>query len=277
MENQKESGKSATPFVIIGLIFLATIAGIWWISQSGAPAEATDQNTNTGGNTQSLTQQALDTYAKAPAGASPEHFKGSPTSTVLVEEFADFQCPACKDIHKTVNEINAAYGSRIKFVFRNYPLIQVHPKAYDAAVAAEAAGLQGKFWEMQNLLFTNQENWSMETNHRKVFEEYAKTLALDVDKFTQDSLGITAKSRVDADMQRGNGVGIRSTPTIFVNGKPLAFEQSTIEGIKAAIDAELEKTAPAAEEKKPDSEGNNNTGSGDQKKDEKASDNGSNS
>ncbi len=277
MENQNGSGKSATPFIIIGLIFLATIAGIWWISQSGAPGKTTDQNVNNGGNNESQTQQAIDTYAKASAGASPEHFKGSQSATVLVEEFADFQCPACKDMHKTVNEINAAYGSQIKFVFRNYPLIQTHPKAYDAAVAAEAAGLQGKFWEMQNLLFTNQEKWSFEPNHRNIFAEYAKTIGLDVDKFSQDSLGITAKSRVDADMQRGNEVGIRSTPTIFVNGKPIAFEQSTVEGIKAAIDAELKKSAPVADDKKPVAEGNNNANSGDQKKEEKSSDDGSNS
>ncbi|MEZ5346397.1 MAG: thioredoxin domain-containing protein [Pyrinomonadaceae bacterium] len=270
MENENKSGKSAAPFIIIGLIILATIAGIWWISQSGAPGGET--NTNSAEST----PRTEDTYAKAPAGAVPEHFKGSQTATVVVEEFADFQCPACRDMHKTVNEINAAYGSQIKFVFRNYPLIQTHPKAYDAAVAAEAAGLQGKFWEMQNLLFTNQEKWSTEPNHRSIFAEYAKTIGLDMDKFSQDSLGINAKSRVDADMQRGNGVGIRSTPTIFVNGKPLAFEQSTVEGIKAAIDAELKRTAPKTEENS-DAAGNNNAGSGDEKKDEPSAGNTSNS
>ncbi|MCB1025010.1 MAG: thioredoxin domain-containing protein, partial [Acidobacteria bacterium] len=236
-------------------------------------AETTDQNTNSA----SQTDQSADTYAKAPAGAVPEHYKGSPTSSVLVEEFADFQCPACAEMHKVVNEINAAYGSRIKFVFRNYPLIQVHPKAYDAAVAAEAAGLQGKFWEMQNMLFTNQQTWSTDPNHRKIFEEYAKTIGLDVEKFTNDSLGLNAKSRVDADMQRGNGVGIRSTPTIFVNGKSLTFEQSTVEGIKAAVDAELKKSGAESAEEKPEAEGNNNAAPGDQKKDEKPSEGESNS
>ncbi len=238
----KETGKGATPFLIIGLIFLATIAGIWWISKSGNTPTATNQNTS--GNT---VAQQTNKYSNAPAGATPEMFKGSQSAIVLVEEFADFQCGACAAKHSVFNEISAEYGSRIKFVFRNYPLIGTHPKAYDAAVAVEAAGLQNKFWEMQNLLFANQQTWSGNPTHRNAFKEYAKKIGIDVEKFTNDSLGIVAKNRVDADMKRGNAIGLQSTPSVYVNGKSVPFEQMTVAGLKQAIDAEFKRLEPAKE------------------------------
>ncbi len=264
----KETSSSATPMIIIGLIFLATIAGIWWISQSGGETETAAPNANSSG-TSEQNQQAVNLYANAPPGASPEWFKGSPNANVVIEEFADFQCGACAEKHSVFNELNAIYGSKIKFVFRNYPLITQHQKAYDAAVAVEAAGMQGKFWEMQNLLFQNQQTWSSDTNHRKLFEGYAQTIGLDVDKFTADSLGLITKNRVDADMQRGNGLAIRSTPSVFINGKPWPFEQMTVEGMKSAIDAELKRLSPETEEPKADDKPQSD-GASDQKQEGKA-------
>lgn len=267
------SGSSATPFIIIGLIVLATIAGIWWISQSSGKGETADTNQNSSNSDAATqTEQAASTYANAPAGAVPEQFKGSPNATVLLEEFADFQCGACAAKHPVFNEILSAYGSKIKFVFRNFPLIQAHPKAYDAAVAVEAAGFQGKFWEMQNLLFANQQTWSTETDHRKTFLEYAKTIGLDVDKFTTDSLGLNAKNRVDADMRRGIAVNVKSTPSLYVNGKSIPFEQMSVEGIKAVIDAELEKASPKTEESKSDDSAEKQVDNSDAKTDEKKDD-----
>ena len=235
---ENEGGSSITPFIIIGLILLATIGGIMWISQSGATPETTNANAD---NSNAANQSAADTYAKAPPGAAPAHFKGGVDATVLVEEFADFQCGACAQKHSVFNELMSEYGNKIKFVFRNYPL-PMHNKAYEAAVAAEAAGLQGKFWEMQNLLFANQQKWVADSGHRKLFDEYAKTAGIDVDKFNNDFLGISAKTRVDADMKRGNAVGLKSTPTLFINGKSIAFEQMTLDALKPIIDAELKKS-----------------------------------
>ncbi len=100
-------------------------------------------------------------------GAQPPNMLGSQNASVTVEEFADFQCPTCGVMHPKVKEVVSTYGSRIKFIFREYPLqIPAHDKAYEAAVAAEAAGLQGKFWEMQNLLFSNQQAWSANPDMR---------------------------------------------------------------------------------------------------------------
>lgn len=237
MENKKETGSQATPFIIIGLIFLIMMMGMWWTYQSGKTPPAEDQNSGE----DSSARQEQNKYSNAPAGAEPETFKGSQNAPIIVEEFADFECGACADKHLVFNQINADYGSRIKFVFRNYPLVEVHDKAYDAAVAVEAAGIQGKFWEMQNILYANQQKWSNALNHRSMFEKYAKTIGLNMEKYTKDSLGVVAKNRVDADMKRGMALGIRSTPTVYVNGKSVPFSMITVEGLKKAIDAELER------------------------------------
>ena len=110
----------------------------------------------------------------ASPGAQPPHILGSQTATVTVEEFADFQCPTCAVKHPVLKQIASTYNNRIKFIFRNFPLTQMHAKAYDAAAAAEAAGMQGKFWDMQNILFTKQAEWSASTDHRKLFNDYAQ-------------------------------------------------------------------------------------------------------
>ena len=180
----------------------------------------------------------------APVGAQPPNLSGSAAATVSVEEFADFQCPTCALVHPVMNEIKSTYGSRIRFVFRNFPL-QMHDKAYDAAVAAEAAGLQGKFWDMQNQLFVNQKNWTNNTNYKQLFKEYAGKIGLDVAKWETDILGLPAKNRVDADLARGKAIGINATPSLYVNGSTIEFKDMNVQTIKSVIDAELQKAAPA--------------------------------
>lgn len=268
MENRKETGSQAAPFIIIGLIFLITMVGMWWVYRSGKTPPSEDQNSG-GDSFARQEQQEQNKYSNSPAGAEPETFKGSQNAPIIVEEFADFECGACADKHLVFNQINADYGSRIKFVFRNYPLIKVHVKAYDAAVAVEAAGIQGKFWEMQNILYANQQKWSNSPSHRSMFEEYAKTIGLNMEKYTKDSLGVAAKNRVDADMKRGQALGIRSTPTVYVNGKSVPFSMITVEGLKKAIDAELERIESNKSKQ-------NEINSPDQNEDEKAEEKGAN-
>lgn len=243
------------PFVIIGLIFAATIAGIYYISQSGAPADGSGAaNTAGGSNSGSQTAQPLPNYATAPPGASPAHYKGSEGAAVVVEEFADFQCPTCAVVHPRMNEVVSRFGTKIKFVFRNYPLTTIHRNAYDASVAAEAAGFQNKFWEMQNLLFQNQSRWSTAPQPRTLFEEYAKTLGMDVEKFKNDMAGFAAKGRVDEDMRRAKALNLTGTPSILVNGKPVNGYETAV--IAQAVESELarfeqsnENAEPAGEDK----------------------------
>lgn len=179
-------------------------------------------------------------YAKAPLGATPEHYKGGRNASVIIEEFADFQCPTCAVFHPVVQELYALYGDRIKIVFRNYPL-PIHSKAFDAALAAEAAGFQGKFWDMQNLLFANQRSWATSPDHRKEFESYAQKIGLDVERFKADIAGVAARERVQKDIERGKALRINSTPTFLVNGRPLNPDETEFQRFRAIIDAELQK------------------------------------
>lgn len=239
MENQK---KSNLPFIIIGAVLLVALVGAYFLFQgTGKTATANNSKTNSNAN-----KSTTATTSNVP-GASPAWSLGSPSAAVTIEEFADFQCPTCGDIHPKIKEIRAKYGDRVRIIFRHFPLTQIHPRAYDAAVAAEAAGLQGKFWDMQNLLFTNQKVWTVATDHRQTFEEYAKNLGLDVEKFKNDMAGINTKNRIDADIQRGNSLSIRSTPSIFINGKLLTtIQEMEVGAMSQMIDAELQKAQPAS-------------------------------
>ncbi|CAN5451780.1 hypothetical protein BH10ACI1_BH10ACI1_09760 [soil metagenome] len=238
MRNQTNNN-SMLPIAIIGLVLIGALAGGWFWYSSTAIVK-----TNNANKTPNKTaDNYAEIYAKGSPGANPPNMLGSPTATVTVEEFADFQCPTCAAKHPIAKEIINAYGSRIKFIFRDFPLsIPAHDKAYDAAVAAEAAGLQGKFWEMQNQLFSNQSSWTTSTDFRGVLDEYAQKLGLDVEKFKTDMAGLQAKNRVDSDKQRGTSLRVNSTPSFFINGKPVALEQMTVEGFKQLIDAELQKS-----------------------------------
>ncbi|MDQ3088074.1 MAG: DsbA family protein [Acidobacteriota bacterium] len=236
--NNKNQTNSGLPLAIIGVVLLAAIVGGWWFYQN-SKSQASKPKTNVNQKTDDAA--ALSRYASAPPGAQPSNMLGSPSAVVTVEEFADFQCPTCAVQHPKMKEIISLYGNRIKFIFRNFPLNQAHPKAYDAAVAAEAAQLQGKYWAMQDQLFTNQQKWATAPDARKLFEEYAQKIGLDVAKFQSDMLGLPAKTRVDADMQRGRALGINGTPTVFINGRQLTFEMFGVESMRQIIDAELQK------------------------------------
>ena len=177
----------------------------------------------------------------APPGATPPNMLGSPTATVTLEEFADFQCPSCGEKHPVMKQIQSIYGSRIKFIFRSFPL-PMHDKAYDAAVAAEAAGIQGKFWDMHNQLYTNQKTWSSDPNYKQTFADYAQKIGLDVEKFKDDMAGLQTKNRVDEDLKRGRAITINQTPTLFINGKDVPYQAMTVDTLRGLIDAELQAT-----------------------------------
>lgn len=219
--------------IYIGLILVGAAAFAAACSNGTKPAN------NAAPANRPVTTQTVN--PSAPVGAQPPNMLGNPNASVTIEEFADFQCPTCATIHKVLKEVQAAYGSRIKFVFRNYPLTQIHKNAYDAAVSAEAAGRQGRFWDMQNLIFENQTAWSNSADARTVFNGYAEKLSLDVEKFKADVAGFEAKQRVDRDIERGRALNVSSTPTIFINGQAVPFEQMNLVALRQIIDAELAK------------------------------------
>lgn len=155
-----------------------------------------------------------------------DHIKWSPAKKNILVEYSDFQCPSCKNVHDILKSFEASSSAdfditkKVTLVFRNFPLFQIHDKAYLSAYAAEAAGIQGKFWEMSDLLFNNQQSWSASGDPQKeYFIDYAKELQIDVDWFIKDINSSEVKNWVSQDLLEAEQIGIDSTPTFFLNGK----------------------------------------------------------
>lgn len=148
--------------------------------------------------------------------------KGSNEASVTLIEYSDFQCPACKSYSPLISRIADEYKDKLKIVYRHYPLPQ-HKNAKAASYAAEAAGKQEKFWEMHDLLFERQEEWSDENDITARFEGYAKDTGLDVDKWRTDYESQEVKDAVMADITLANSIGVNSTPTFVLNGKKVTL------------------------------------------------------
>jgi protein-disulfide isomerase len=172
------------------------------------------------------------------ASDSSAHVRGNPDASVTLEEFADFQCPPCSQFAPFAEELLREYDSRLRIVFRNFPL-PAHQHAREAALAAEAAGFQGKFWEMHDTLYREQSAWSKAPNTRELFESYAGTLGLDVEQFKKDMDSDKARERVNSDHALANFLGVKVTPTLFINNRPIEPQQKNPEGVRAAINAAL--------------------------------------
>ena len=176
----------------------------------------------------------------APLDAQPVHFRGRIDAPVQLEEFGDYQCPPCGLFHPVAQRVLAQYGDRVRFSFRNFPLPTIHKFAQEAARAAEAAGAQGKFWEMHDLLYERQKEWSNADAARPLFIKYAQELGLDVNRFTQDIDGSVAAMRVAQDQVMGQARGVKGTPTLFLNGREVPFEQMMdFDKLRPLIDAAL--------------------------------------
>lgn len=167
------------------------------------------------------------------------NIKGPKNAKVTLVEFGDFQCPACGASHPIVKQITEEYKNDVTFVFRHFPL-PMHKNAVKAALAAEAAGAQDKFFEMHDLLFENQGEWGESNNPEELFEKYAKELDLDIEKFTAGIKDKKYESKINKDKADGTAVGANSTPTFFINGKiqsgGIPYDQ-----FKAKIEEELKK------------------------------------
>jgi protein-disulfide isomerase len=174
--------------------------------------------------------------------AKSVHIRGNPNAPVTLEEFGDFQCPPCGSFATYSEQLLKEYDSRLRIVFRNFPL-PAHEHAREAALAAEAAGMQGHFWEMYDVLYREQVFWSYAPNTRELFESYAGTIGLNLDQFKKDMDGEKAKERVDSDHALGDSLGVKVTPALFINNEPLDPKDKNPEGLRAAIKAALEAKA----------------------------------
>lgn len=172
--------------------------------------------------------------------SSTDHVIGNPDAKVTLIEYSDFQCPACGAYYPIVSRLITEASTTLRFAYRHFPLPQ-HPNAMPSAIASEAAANQGKFYEMVDLIFTNQADWTELPNAIPVFVGYATKLGLDMEKFNADMLATSTQARVEAQNAEGVRIGINATPTFFVNGKiidnPRSYEQ-----FKAIIDAAATST-----------------------------------
>ena len=166
--------------------------------------------------------------------------KGVDSAPVTIAEFAEFQCPFCQDVNATLQQIEERYKGRVRFVWKHLPLVSIHSHAMDAAVAAEAARNQNKFWEYHDKLFANQKQLAPDDLRR-----YAQELGMDLARFDGDRQDPALKVKVQEDMAEATQLGVRSTPTFFINGR-LVSGAMPFETFATIIDEELAKQSKRA-------------------------------
>lgn len=159
---------------------------------------------------------------------SDDHIKWSPDRKNILVEYSDLQCPACKSFHDLIkSEFEATRSGqvdvtkKVTFVYRHFPLFEAHQYAYDAAYSTEAAGKQGKFFEMADMMFDHQDEWVSKGNVKQAFEGFAQSLKLDLDQFKKDRDSIEVKDRVQEDLLSGQKASVNGTPTFYLNGQKL--------------------------------------------------------
>jgi protein-disulfide isomerase len=192
---------------------------------------------------------ALYRAKRVPPGAGPKngpasgiHVRGRADATVTLEEFGDFQCPPCSVMAGFLKQMEADYGSRLRVIFHHFPLA-MHAHAREAALAAEAADMQGRFWEMHDLLYKEQSAWSKGENVPLLFNSYAGTIGLDLERFKKDLQNPEVAARVDADQKLGSSRGVTSTPTLFINSTVVPVDALNPAGLKKTIDNAMKEKA----------------------------------
>ena len=238
--------KRILPFIIILVVLGAALASAWYLTRT-IPASPTlgSQSTQSPGSSgspgaqASTPQQQQQPIVQGVPGAEPAHVLGPANAPVHVEEFGDFECPPCGLFHPILEQMRAEFGDKLAITFREFPLVPTHQHALAAASAAEAAGIQGKFWEMHDLLYEHQNDWKKEFDVRPIFEDYAKQIGLDVERYKRDVNGDFVAQRIFADGKRGHSLGVKGTPTVFMNGREVPFENLPAEKLRVIIQNEL--------------------------------------
>jgi len=216
------------PFVIVAAVGLLTLSSGMVLYRAKRPRALTISSDQTAGRNK---------------GGESIHIRGPADAPVTLEEFGDFQCPPCGALAGPIQQLEKDYGRSLRVIFHHFPLI-THQHAREAACAAEAAGLQGHFWEMHDLLYREQPEWSKTADARALFNAYAGILGLDVARFKTDMDSDKVKDRVTADQKHGAALGVQNTPTIFLNNRAVEPANLNPANLRAAVDAAV-KTKPS--------------------------------
>lgn len=211
-----QDAKRIIKWLVVGLIIIGSFVAIIFANQS------------------SSTVGTL-----GPVGSN-EWSKGPLDAKVTLVEYSDFQCPACAARKPLVENLINEFGNYMRFVYRYFPLSTIHKNAQISSQAAEAAGLQGKFWEMHDLLFENQTAWANQGSEeaQQTFIGYAAQLGLDGEKFKTDLNSNAVEDAVNEDYDSGNAAGVTGTPTFFLNG--VAIKPGTYDEFRSLVREKIE-------------------------------------
>ena len=229
--------KRLLPFIIILGVLGVAVGSVLYMTRSQTGVSTT----NGAGPSQSPQTTPAPTLKPARtgvAGAEPAHTLGPADAPVKIEEFGDFECPPCGAFHPILKQMHKEFGDQLYITFREFPLAN-HQHAIPAASAAEAAGIQNKFWEMHALIFEHQNEWKVAFDVRPIFEGYAKQIGLDVERFKRDVNSDRVEQRIFLDGKRAHSMGVNSTPTVFLNGREVPFQSLPADTLRVLIENEL--------------------------------------
>ncbi|MDP2641336.1 MAG: thioredoxin domain-containing protein [Candidatus Yanofskybacteria bacterium] len=206
-ESKKRKVQRLGMWLLAALAFAGAGGGVVWLVQKSVP----------------------DLPVAGPAEIlAQDQVKGSDQARVVLVEYGDFQCPACASFYPVVKTLTEEFRDEIAIVYRHFPLTSVHAKAVITARAAEAAALQGKFWEMHDLLFERQREW-VQGDEQELLVQYARELELEEELFLEDLNSPAVRDKVEADRVGGLQARVNSTPTFFLNGERIQNPRSYAE------------------------------------------------
>lgn len=213
----------AKPILVIAIAVALAGGTAFYLARSAEPAATASSNSSVAEN----------------SSIGPGHTRGPANAALTLLEFGDYQCPSCRAYHPIVAEVLKRYPDKIRLEFHHYPLIQIHAHAMTASMAVEAAGEQGKYWEMNDLVFELQPEWSQSQNPETEFLAMASRLGLDQNKFMQSMRSLELQDRVLKDVVAAREGNIEAVPTFFLNGKPIQPRLSIDDFVKI-IETELQ-------------------------------------
>src|SRR5579884_4101375 len=207
--------------IIIVAVLIAGGAALYMSKQSSQATETSAASTSTGS----------DKLTSTGGG----HVRGPANAPVTLTEFGDYECPSCGFYAPLVLELLHRFPTQLKVEFHHFPLVSIHQWAMAAALAAEAAGEQGKFWEMHDLLYQNQAKWSRSNNAETEFVAYAGQLGLNVNQFMQSMRSPEVQQRVLQDVTRAQDAKINETPTFYINGQKVTTRPNSADEFSKLI------------------------------------------
>ncbi len=212
------------PILIIAIVLAITIVGLVFLLRARPNGEFVATKTQSGTEAKSTPPEGV---------------------VVTLEEFGDYQCPPCGELHPSLKKMKQEFGPNLNFVFRNLPLTMLHKNALAAAQAAEAARMQSRFWEMHDLLYENQDLWKDDINPKSIFWKFAADLGLDTGRFMSDMADRQVNLWIEADQSAAAELGIDGTPTLLIDGRKLRPEVTNPDGIRKGIEFTMSRKKPS--------------------------------